>query len=159
MNHIQQLNPLSRYLGVALSVTILICLPACNFVNGRGGTTPEDVVDAYMRALENKDESLMLRLVPESYSSEQAVQDKVTQLGGHDIREVQVSYALIKPHIAVATIQGWYIDSKGERVKFKDIINLRYEGGSFLVSYKGRWYLNLGRSKNPINLGPASTPF
>ncbi|MBD2479652.1 MULTISPECIES: hypothetical protein [Nostocaceae] len=128
-------------------------------INWRGGTTPEDVVDAYVRALEKKDQNLMLRLVPGSYSSEQAVQDKVTQLGGHDIKEIQVSYTKIKPHIAIANIEGWYIDSKGERVNFKDTINLRYESGSFLVFYKGRWYLNLGRNKNPINLGPASTPF
>ena len=158
MKQKQRINRRLLYL-VVISTTTLFLFLTYNFINWCGAKTPKDLVDTYVRALENKDQSLMLRLVPESYYSEQEVQDKVMKLGGHDIQEIQVSYKKIKPHIATATIEGWYVDSKGKPVNFKDIINLRYESGSFLVSYKGRWYLNLGRSKNPVNLVPASTPF
>jgi hypothetical protein len=132
------------YLGVVLSVTILL-FTTYNFVNQRGANSRDEVIKTYLRALRNRDESLMLQLVPKSYLGEQAVQDKIAQLGGHDISELLLCYFEFKPFITFVTIQGSYIGSNSERKRFEDKVNLHYEPGSFLVSYRGRWYLALGK--------------
>ena len=66
---------------MALSITLPILLEGCNIKNSYGADTPDRVVEQYLLALEKKDEELMLKLIPRKYSAEQAVEDKIAQLG------------------------------------------------------------------------------
>lgn len=71
------------HIGVTLLGVLLLTLPAGNSADARGATTKEEVVEAYLHALERKDERTILLLIPHTPIAEQAVRAKVEQLGGH----------------------------------------------------------------------------
>lgn len=139
------------HIGVAVTLLgmLLLILSACNSAIARGAETKEQVVDAYLYALERKDERSMLLLIPHTHIAEQAVRAKVEQLGGHALREVQVDYLSdFGPKMAKVTIRGVYMETQNELDKFRDEIYIR--------QIEDRWYLILGRHKEgiPTNISP-----
>jgi hypothetical protein len=132
-----------------LSIALPILLEGCSFKNSYGADTPDRVVEQYLLALEKKDEGLMLKLIPRKYSAEQAVEDKIAQLGGHKIQEYKVFYAKPKPVFWRANVQAFYIDDGGLRKTIDDTLTIVYEGGSILDLNKGRWYLLMGKNDVP----------
>ncbi len=149
---IQKMNHWVLYQRVALVVFVILALAACKFVNKKspvtgGADTPEAVVNTYLFALEKRDKSSILSLIPEHLIGEEAAQAKIEKLGGHDLREVQVDYLTVKPHIKNVTIQGQYMSENGKNVEFKD---------QFYVSYfEPKWYLTIGQAKQPITVPAA----
>jgi hypothetical protein len=135
-------------LGLALSIALPVLLEGCSFKNSYGADTPDGVVEQYLLALEKKDEELMLKLIPRRYSAEQAVEDKITQLGGHKIQEYKVVYAKPKPVFLQANVQAFYAHN-GVSKKIEDTLTIVYEGGSILDLSKGRWYLLMGKGNVP----------
>lgn len=148
MQSTKSLRNFTLNLGLALSIALPILLEGCDFKNSYGADTPDQVVEQYLLALEKKDEELMLKLVPRRYSAEQAVEDKIAQLGGHKIQEYKVVYAKPKPVFLRANVQGFYTND-GVRKKFDDTLTIVYEGGSILELNKGRWYLIMGKGDVP----------
>lgn len=136
-------------LVLALSITLPILLEGCNIKNSYGADTPERVVEQYLLALEKKDEELMLKLIPSKYSAQQAVEDKIAQLGGHKLQEYKVFYTKPKPVFWRANVQAFYTDDGGLRKKIDDTLTIVYEGGSILDFNKGRWYLLMGKGNIP----------
>jgi hypothetical protein len=116
----------------------------------RGAETKEEVVDAYLNALERGDEQSILMLIPETHIAEQEVKAKVEQLGGHVFRDVRVDYRQeFGPQRAMATVRGVYTTPLNERVEFREELNLQRIGS--------RWYLILGRHQEgiPTNIAPS----
>lgn len=138
-------------IGVTLFGVFLLLLPACTR-SMRGAETKEDVVDAYLNALERRDEQSILMLIPESHIAEQEVKAKVEQLGGHVFHEVRVNYRQeFGPQRAMVTVQGVYSGPLNERVEFREELNL--------VHIDGRWYLILGQYRGfPPPVTPPVTP-
>jgi len=137
------------HIGVTLLGVLLLTLPACNSANARGAETKEQVVDAYLYALERKDERSILLLIPHTHIAEQAVRAKLEQLGGHALRAVQVDYLSdFGPKMAKVTIRGVYMETQNEPVEFRDEIYIR--------QIEDRWYLILGRHKDgiPTSISP-----
>lgn len=120
---------------------LLLGLLSCSFVSLRGASTREEVVNNYLRALANKDEQSIKRLIPENYDVEQVVHEKVVRLGNRKLEQVEVSYQeLQKPDSVKVTIEGIYYDKpgfEGKRLRSKDQL--------FLHAAGNRWYLILGK--------------
>lgn len=148
----QKLDQWVLHQRVALVGIVILTLAACNFVNKkspvtRGANTSEAVVNIYLRALEKRDKPSILPLIPEHLIGEQAVQAKIEELGGHNLREVQVDYLIVKPHIKSVTIQGQYMSENVKDVKFKDQLYVSY--------FEPKWYLTIGQPKQPTTVPTA----
>jgi hypothetical protein len=150
------LSQLGLYLTIALWAAAPLILSGCGFTNTRGANTREEVVETYLESLKTKDEKLMLQLIREELSAQTAIQDKITQLGGHQIQDRKILYEeVIKPQLVSVTIQGTY---NGGKEKFADKISLSYE---MVSSNSGRWFLILGKGKSnvlPPHVTPATFP-
>lgn len=123
---------------------------ACQSADVRGAATKEQVVDIYLRALENQDVHAILLLTPPTHIAEPAVRAKVAEFGGHTFRNVQVDYlSEFGPKMAQVTVQGLRIGSNNEHVEFRDQIYLR--------QIEGRWYLILGQHREglPATISPS----
>jgi hypothetical protein len=149
MQSAQLLKNLLVNLSLALSVTLSISLQGCNYLSPNGGNNPDQVIDQYLLALENKDEDSILKLIPREYSAKQAVEDKIAEFGGNKIQERQIIYNKTKPVFLIANVQGFYINSDGVRKKFEDTLIISYRGGSLLELNKARWFLQLGKGNVP----------
>jgi hypothetical protein len=131
--------------GFGLSIALSMLLEGCTFQNSYGADNPDQIVAQYLQALEKKDEELMLKLIPRRYSAEKAIEDKISQFGGHKIQEYKVFYAKPKTVFWRANVQAFYIDDVGSRKTINDTLTIVYEGGSILDFNKGRWYLLMGK--------------
>lgn len=149
MRSLMLLRNLSVTLSIVLGVALPISLQGCAIKNNYGADTPEQVIEQYLLALENKNEGLMRQLIPSEYSADQAVKDKIAQLGGHKIKEHKVVYTKPKPVFLRADVQGFYTSGNGVDKRFEDTLTIAYKGGSLLQFNRGRWYLLLGKGKAP----------
>ena len=128
---------------VVTTIAIVFSLQACS-VNKQGAATPDQLVEQYLLALENKDDNLMLRLVPEQSRLDRAIESKIIRIGGHEIQGRQIIYIKSKPTFWNAKIQGFFIDRSGIKRKFNDSIAIEYQSKGQVKLYGGRWYLSLG---------------
>lgn len=126
---------------ISLMVLVFL-LPGCS-ANKHGAATPDRVVEQYLQALENKDERLMLRLLPEKSHINQAIESKILKTGGHKIQNRQISYTKSKPTLWNARIHGSFVDRAGIQRKFDDLIAIEYQSKGQVKLYAGRWYLLL----------------
>ncbi len=124
-------------------ISIVFSLSACS-VNKHGAATPDRVVEQYLLALEEKDNHLMLRLVPEKSQLDRVIESKILRIGGHKIQGRQISYIKSKPTFWNAKIHGFFVDRAGIRRKFDDLIEIEYQSKGQLKLYGGRWYLLIG---------------
>ena len=132
-----------RSILVVMIIAIIFSLQACS-VSKQGATTPDRVVEQYLLALENKDDNLMLRLVPEQSQLNRAIESKILRIGGHKIQARQISYTKSKPTFWNAKIHGTFVDRSGVKRKFDDSIAIEYQSKRQVKLYGGRWYLSLG---------------
>ncbi|WP_295617769.1 hypothetical protein [Chamaesiphon sp. GL140_3_metabinner_50] len=110
-----------------------------------GAATPDRVIEQYLISLENRNETSMLRLIPEHTPAErQLVRAKIAKIGGHQVKNRQVKYTKSKPTFWNAKISGNYIDRAGIKRRFDDSIAIEYQSKGELKLYAGRWYLVLG---------------
>ena len=133
---------------VVTMIAIIFSLQACS-VNKQGAATPDQIVEQYLLALENKDGNLMLRLVPEQSRLDQVIESKILRIGGHKIQDRQISYIKSKPTFWNAKIQGFFVDRAGIKRKFDDSIAIEYQSKGQVKLYGGRWYLSLGNNPFP----------
>ena len=133
---------LLRHLQLGLIVTSILLLPACT-ADKNGAGSPDRVVEQYLLALENKDESLMLQLLPGGSSIEGKIKAKIDKFSGYKIQDRKIVYNKPKPVLWNAEIRGFYVDRAGTRQKFNDSISISYENKGQVKLYGGRWYLLL----------------
>ena len=139
--------------GVILFGVLLLILPACGSTNirVRGAITKEALLEAYLHALEQKDEKAILLLVPETLIAQYAIQAKIEQFGGHVFHRVQIDYIpQVHPQWVRVVIRGVYINPQNEQVEFSDEI--------ILHQMDNRWYLMLGQHRNAVSPPPTSQP-
>jgi hypothetical protein len=132
-----------RSILIATLIVVIFSLQACS-VNKHGAATPDRVVEQYLLALENRDDNLMLRLVPEQSQAVTDIDAKILKIGGHKIQDRQVSYIKSKPTVWKAKVHGFYLDKAGKHQDFDDSIRLEYQSKGQVKLYGGRWYLLLG---------------
>lgn len=132
-----------RSILVVMMIAIVFSLQACS-INKHGAATPDRVVEQYLLALEDRDDRLMLRLVPEKSQLDRAIESKISKIGGHKIQDRQISYTKSKPTFWNTKIQGFFVDRAGIKRKFDDSIELEYQSKGQVKLYGGRWYLLLG---------------
>jgi hypothetical protein len=132
-----------RSILIAILILIVFSLQACS-VNKHGAATPDRVVEQYLLALENKDDRLMLQLVPAKAQIDRVIEAKILRIGGHKIQDRQISYTKSKPTFWNAKIQGFFVDRAGIKRKFDDSIEIEYQSKGQVKLYGGRWYLLLG---------------
>jgi hypothetical protein len=114
----------------------------------RGKETKEEVVDAYLRALEHEDKDAILFLIPQTHSADEEARVKIEQFGGHILRDVKVDYRTdFGPVHIGAAIQAKYADSQDKEKEFQDIISLE--------QIDGRWYLILGHTREALPFSPS----
>ncbi|WP_127087651.1 hypothetical protein [Dulcicalothrix desertica] len=149
MQSAQPMRKIFVSIGLTLSVVLAIFLISFNSLVSYGADSPDQVIEQYLLALENKDEDSILKLIPREYSAKLAVEDKIVEFGGNKIQERKIIYNKIKPVYLTANVQGFYTNSNGVRKKFEDTLIISYRGGSLLELNKGRWYLKLGNGNVP----------
>lgn len=132
-----------------LGFSLCAILGGCNFVSVRGADTPERVVEQYILGLEQQKENVILQLIPKEYVAEQAVEDKISQFGGHEVEEYSVVYNEIKPVFLIAEIKGSYVSNDQGLENFEDQVTIAYRGAGTLLSKKANWYLLLGDGQVP----------
>ncbi|WP_446378787.1 hypothetical protein [Coleofasciculus sp. E2-BRE-01] len=93
---------------IFLNFSLCAVLGGCNFGTVRGADTPERVVEQYILGLEQQKENVILQLIPKEYVAEQAVEDKISQFGGHEVEEYSVVYNEVKPVFLIANIKGMW---------------------------------------------------
>ncbi len=130
-------------LAITLGCTVL-SLYSCS-ANKRGAPTPENVVEQYLSALENKNKNSMLQLTDEDSNSASAVNSKISKTGGYKIQNRQIVYDKLTPNLWNARIKGNYVDRQGIAKKLEDSISIQYQSKGEPKSYAGRWYLQLAK--------------
>jgi hypothetical protein len=140
-----KLSIYSRSILVIAILAIVFSLPACN-TNKNGAATPDRVVEQYLLALENRDENLMLQLMPEHVTFSKEIKAKIVKFGGHKIQDRQIRYTKSKPTLWNAKIGGFYENRDGIRKSLDDSIAIEYQSKGQVKLYGGRWYLLLNRS-------------
>jgi hypothetical protein len=135
-------NKLTIYSKSILVITVVFLMQACT-ADKNGAGTPDRVVEQYLLALEDRDQSLMLRLAPEHAVVAGAVKARIMKQGGHKIQNRQISYIKSTSSLWSAKIRGFYVDRSGIRRNFDDSISIEYQGRGQVKLYGGRWYLLL----------------
>lgn len=128
-----------------LSILIVVSLGALLssfFLLHQSGRTREEVVQAYVKALESKNATSMQNVILKTSTTEQLAKQKLQNIGGHQFSDIQVCYNEIKPQLTIVTITGNYVES-GQKRSFSERVSLIYERGPFWKLYQGRWYLSL----------------
>lgn len=123
-----------------MMIPLVLLLQACN-TEKNGTSTPDQLVEQYLSALENKDEKLMLAIVPEHSVLTREIKAKIAKVGGYKIKNRQTIYAKSTPILWNAQIKGVYIDRQDISRKFEDVITIQYQNKGNLKAYSGRWYL------------------
>jgi hypothetical protein len=131
-----------RSILITALIVVIFSLQSCT-TNKHGAATPDRVVEQYLLALENRDDNLMLRLVPEKSQAVTAIDSKILKIGGRKIQDRQVSYIKSKPTVWNAKVHGFYLDKTGKHQDFDDLIRLEYQSKGQVKLYGGRWYLAL----------------
>ncbi|WP_373543368.1 hypothetical protein [Chamaesiphon sp.] len=125
-------------------IAIVFSLQSCEAQHKRGAATPERIVEQYLLALEERNEILILQLMPEESLADKEIKAKIDKLGGHKIQDRQINYTKPTPTLWNAKMGGFYIDPTGVRKKFDDSIAVEYQNKGQVKLYRGRWYLLLG---------------
>lgn len=125
-------------------IAIVFSLQSCEAHNKRGAATPDRIVEQYLLALEDRNETLMLQLMPEESLADKEIKAKIGKFGGHKIQDRQINYTKPTPTLWNAKMEGFYIAPTGIRKKFDDSIAIEYQNKGQVKLYRGRWYLLLG---------------
>ena len=133
-----------RSLKSIVLIAIVFSLQSCEAQNKHGAATPERIVEQYLSALESRNETSILRLMPEKSLAEKEIKAKIDRFGGHKIQNRQINYTKPTPTLWNAKMEGFYIDPTGIRKKFDDSIAIEYQNKGQVKLYRGRWYLLLG---------------
>ena len=133
-----------RSLKSIVLIAIVFSLQSCEAQNKHGAATPERIVEQYLSALESRNETSILRLMPEESLAEKEIKAKIDRFGGHKIQNRQINYTKPTPTLWNAKMEGFYIDPTGIRKKFDDSIAIEYQNKGQVKLYRGRWYLLLG---------------
>ena len=133
-----------RSLKSIVLIAIVFSLQSCEAQNKHGAATPERIVEQYLSALESRNETSILRLMPEESLAEKEIKAKIGRFGGHKIQNRQINYTKPTPTLWNAKMEGFYIDPTGIRKKFDDSIAIEYQNKGQVKLYRGRWYLLLG---------------
>ena len=133
-----------RSLKSIVLIAIVFSLQSCEAQNKRGAATPDRIVEQYLLALEDRNETLMLQLMPEESLADKEIKAKIGKFGGHKIQDRQINYTKPTPTFWNAKMEGFYIDPTGIRKKFDDSIAIEYQNKGQVKLYRGRWYLLLG---------------
>jgi hypothetical protein len=136
-----QLSTYGRSILSIFLVIILCLLQSCSGMNKHGAATPDRVIEQYLLALEDRDQSSVIRLFPENSSVETQVQAKITKFGGYKIQDRQIKYTKSKPTRWNVRVQGFYLDRLNSRHKFDETIAIEYQSKGQVKLYGGRWYL------------------
>jgi hypothetical protein len=140
-----KLSAFWRSIVVVMTIAIVFSLQSCGTHHQKyGAATPDRVVEQYLAALEDRNETSLLRLTPEKSLVTTQAKAKIDRLGGYKIQDRQIKYTKTKPSLWNANIRGFYIDRRGTNQKFEDSIVLEYQSKGELKLYAGRWYLLLG---------------
>jgi hypothetical protein len=126
------------FVGMMLSSCLF--LKGCTSGHSNGAITPEQIVGEYFLALEQKDSSAILRLVPPEATVQKAVNKKISQYGGFKIQDRKISFSGSKPVFLYVKLQGVYLDSANTNKDFMDNIQIKYAA---ISTNQGRWYLSL----------------
>jgi hypothetical protein len=132
-----------RSILIILILAIFCCLQGCKVDNKHGAATPDRVVEQYLLALEHRNHNLMMRLAPETAAVGKQIKARIDRLGGHEIKDRQISYVKPKPSLWNAKIHGFVVDRLGQRQVFDDSISIEYQSKGQVKLYGGRWYLLL----------------
>jgi hypothetical protein len=135
-----------RSIVIIVALAMGFLLQSCGTQHQKyGAATPDRVVEQYLLSLENRDETSMLRLIPENTPIDrQLVRAKIAKIGGRQVENRQIKYTKSKPTFWNAKINGNYIDRAGIKRRFDDSIAIEYQSKGELKLYAGRWYLVLG---------------
>jgi hypothetical protein len=135
-----------RSIVIIVALAMGFLLQSCGTQHQKyGAATPDRVVEQYLLSLENRDETSMLRLIPENTPiNRQLVRAKIAKIGGCQVENRQIKYTKSKPTFWNAKINGNYIDRAGIKRRFDDSIAIEYQSKGELKLYAGRWYLVLG---------------
>ena len=125
-------------------IASVFSLQSCEAQNKHGAATPERIVEQYLLALEDRNETSILRLMPEKSLAGKEIKAKIGKLGGHKIQDRQINYTKPTPTLWNAKMEGFYIGPTGVRRKFDDSIAIEYQSKGQVKLYRGRWYLLLG---------------
>ena len=128
-------------------IAIVFSLQSCEAQNRRGASTPERIVEQYLLALEDRNETLILQLLPEESLADKEIKAKIGKFGGYKIQGRQINYTKPTPTLWNAKMEGFYIDRSGIRRKFDDSIAIEYQSKGQVKLYRGRWYLLLGKRR------------
>jgi hypothetical protein len=132
-----------RSISIVFMLAIVFCLQSCKVEDKHGAATPDRIVEQYLLALENRDDALLRRLAPEDAVIGSEIKTKISKIGGHKIKDRQVSYTKFRPTFWAARIRGFYLDRTGKRHNFDDSIEIEYQSKGQVKLYGGSWYLLL----------------
>ncbi len=125
------------------NLTIIILLfmfifgSSCGRLSSNSYKTRNDVMDAYLVALSEKDTNKILELVAPNYEAEVEVKHKINEYGGLNLENVQVHYHLTESSYHVtAVLQAEMPQTEGRISYITDTLHLKREGNS--------WFLMLG---------------
>ena len=122
-------------------LVVVFCLQACKAENKHGAATPGRAIEEYLLALENRDDALLRRLAPAQAVVGSEIKAKISKIGGHKIKNPQISYIKSKPTLWSARIRGFYLDRSGKRNNFDESIEIEYQSKGQVKLYGGSWYL------------------
>jgi hypothetical protein len=134
-----------RSISVIFMLVIILCLQSCKVEDKHGAATPDRVIEQYLLALENRDDALFRRLIPAQAVVSNEIKTKIARLGGHKIKDRQISYIKSKPTLWTARIRGFYLDRVGKRNNFDESIEIEYQSKGQVKLYSGSWYLLLNK--------------
>ncbi len=132
-----------RSISIIFMLFIVFCLQACKVEDKHGAATPDRVIEQYLLALENRDDALLSRLAPPQAAVRSEIKTKISKIGGHKIKNRQISYTKSKPTLWIARIRGFYLDRAGKRDNFDESIEIEYQSKGQVKLYGGSWYLLL----------------
>ena len=132
-----------RSISIIFMLVIVFCLQACKVESKHGAATPDRAIEQYLLALENRDDALFRRLMPEQALVSNEIKIKIDRLGGHKIKDRRISYIKSKPTLWTAKIRGYYLDRAGKRNNFDESIEIEYQSKGQVKLYGGSWYLLL----------------
>jgi hypothetical protein len=132
-----------RSISIIFMLLTILNLQACKVEDKNGAATPDRVIEQYLLALENRDDALLSRLAPPQASLSSEIKTKISKIGGHKIKNPQISYTKSKPTLWIARIRGFYLDRAGKRANFDESIEIEYQSKGQVKLYGGSWYLLL----------------
>ena len=132
-----------RSISIIFVLVAIFCLQACKVEEKHGAATPNRVIEEYLLALENRDDALLRKLAPPQAIVSSEIKAKISKIGGHKIKNPQISYIKSKPTLWVAKIRGFYLDRAGKRNNFDESIEIEYQSKGQVKLYGGSWYLLL----------------